>query len=337
MVSIRYHIVTLVAVFLALGIGVAVGSTVIDKALVGDLENRVDSLENRLSDARTESDTMRRQLDDLTHRDDELDAEGPEALLAGTLDGVSVLVVAAQGIDEGPIDKLHAAVEAAGGSYQGTVWVTARLALSDDDAVAALADLVGSASTEPAALRQRLEEQLAARVWAASGNGPAVDGLGDGTAAGASLGLDALLEDLADARFIRLADRPGSNERDLAGVRLVVVSGAGAELADDAFLQPFVAAVAAGGPAPLVAAEAAPAPGGAGPQGGTTTTLAPPEAGFVRHVRDDAALRERVSTVDDLEVFEGRAATVLALKGLARGAVGHYGTGDGADALLPTP
>ena len=41
--------------------------------------------------------------------------------------------------------------------------------------------------------------------------------------------------------------------------------------------------------------------------------------------------------MDDLELFEGRAAVVLAVEDLARGVVGHYGLGEDAQRLLPAP
>ena len=58
---------------------------------------------------------------------------------------------------------------------------------------------------------------------------------------------------------------------------------------------------------------------------------------FVGPIRDDDALSDRVSTVDDLESFAGWAGVVLALEDLASGQLGHYGVGDGADRLLPAP
>ena len=52
-------------------------------------------------------------------------------------------------------------------------------------------------------------------------------------------------------------------------------------------------------------------------------------------VHDDDELAAVVSTVDDLDLFEGPITAVLALADLARGVVGQYGYGDGADAALP--
>ena len=44
MLNLRYHVVSLVAVFLALGIGVIMGATVIDRVTVDQLRNRLDSV-----------------------------------------------------------------------------------------------------------------------------------------------------------------------------------------------------------------------------------------------------------------------------------------------------
>jgi hypothetical protein len=42
-----------------------------------------------------------------------------------------------------------------------------------------------------------------------------------------------------------------------------------------------------------------------------------------------------VSTVDDVDLVEGRVATALALAGLGRGPRGQYGVGAGADGAVP--
>ena len=50
MINLRYHIVSVVAVFLALGIGLALGSTFVDSILVNELEDEIFTvLENFLN------------------------------------------------------------------------------------------------------------------------------------------------------------------------------------------------------------------------------------------------------------------------------------------------
>jgi hypothetical protein len=52
-------------------------------------------------------------------------------------------------------------------------------------------------------------------------------------------------------------------------------------------------------------------------------------------IRTDDALTKRISTVDDLDLSEGRVAGVLAVANLGRSVIGDYGYGDGADRALP--
>ena len=51
-------------------------------------------------------------------------------------------------------------------------------------------------------------------------------------------------------------------------------------------------------------------------------------------IRQSNPLNKNVSTVDDLESFDGDAAVVLALEDL-NDLHGHYGVGNGASSLLP--
>ena len=68
--------------------------------------------------------------------------------------------------------------------------------------------------------------------------------------------------------------------------------------------------------------------GGTGPPTGPGRVVA--------GVRDDAELSRLVSTVDNLEWFNGLVSTVLGLEEIGRGARGHYGEGRGAAAPIPT-
>jgi hypothetical protein len=57
--------------------------------------------------------------------------------------------------------------------------------------------------------------------------------------------------------------------------------------------------------------------------------------GLLAAVRSSAATAETVSTVDSTWQRGGQVVTVLALAREVAGTTGHYGTGDGADSLLP--
>jgi len=73
---------------------------------------------------------------------------------------------------------------------------------------------------------------------------------------------------------------------------------------------------------------------------GAVVLAAPPEANVagsvLRAVRDDAALASRLSSVDNCGTPSGDVVVVLALADAVRREFGHYGTGPGASAPLPS-
>ena len=84
--------------------------------------------------------------------------------------------------------------------------------------------------------------------------------------------------------------------------------------------------MAATGPTPVVVASAAV---GDDPERTRNAVVGP--------IRSDEPLKKNVSTVDDLESFDGLAAVVLAVEDLDNDVHGHYGVGDGATSLPPAP
>jgi hypothetical protein len=61
-INFRFHLVSLVAVFLALALGVVMGSTVIDRAIVDRLSSQIDSVKKRADAERAENRTLRDQM-----------------------------------------------------------------------------------------------------------------------------------------------------------------------------------------------------------------------------------------------------------------------------------
>ncbi|MBK9178310.1 MAG: copper transporter [Acidimicrobiales bacterium] len=360
MVNLRYHIVSIVAVFLALGIGVTVGSTIVDRAIVGALEDRLDSLEGRLEDTQAENDRLRGEVDRLEAERDALADEG-SLLLAGRLADVPLLVLSMQGVAQEPVDELAVSLGSAGARYQGALRFTERLALADPDDVAELAAIVGTPSTDPRRVRDVLAARLGTALLAtASADVDAGAGAGAGVPSEPAPGPEAtagtspepapgttgapttsvppadgtssagtLLRELLDAGFLdgELVAPEGADPASvpLPGTRVVLVSGAGAVLPDGDLMDPLVRVLATADPAPAVAAESS----------------EPSEDGpvdvFVSWIRSDEALARRVSTVDDLQRFAGQAAVVIALEQLPDGVVGQYGTAGDAQRLLPAP
>ena len=314
MVNFRFHLVSLVAVFLALGIGIIVGSTVIDQATVQGLERNVDALEQQRDDARRNRDALRSEL----ARWEELQAELPGEVVAARLADVPVLLVAVEGVERDLVDRAHAWFAAAGAVDQGTVWLGEKLAASEPADRRALAEIVGSSASRSEAV------QRAALAALAEALAPPLNP--ESSAPAETTPTAPVLVPLRDGGFVRF-DAPEGSAADLTGLprpgtRLVVLSGRGARLADADVAVPLTHLLADRVGTSVVAAEGAPDDDG-------------DRGAFVRAIRDDGELRARVSTVDDLDLAYGQLALVLALEDLAGGAVGHYGLA--ADRLLPSP
>ncbi|HEX2192730.1 MAG TPA: copper transporter [Acidimicrobiales bacterium] len=305
MINLRYHVVSLVAVFLALTVGIVMGSTVIDKVTVDALNRRVDEVSRRVRNAEEEN---RRLGDQLTNVRDFAD-QARDHLSHAHLRGVPVLVVGVTGIDRKPVEGLRQALVSSEATLAGTVWFTAKMRLDSETDTRALASALGLAVDQPDVVRRQALEVVARTLAGRSDANP--------------------LPALADAGFVvfdappdqATALAPALTSLPAAGLRVVLVSGAGADVGDDELAVPLAAAMGQSG-ARLVAAEAGQdTPGG--------------RAVFVGLLRRDTSVGPRISTVDDLESSGGQAAVVLALADLAAPRTGHYGVGPGAERLLP--
>jgi hypothetical protein len=358
-INLRYHIVSITAVFLALGIGLAFGASFVDTATVSQLKNRLEGIEqqNITLEARTgRLEDRIRQLDD---RDEALRQQGSGQLVAGRLQDVPVVILAVRGIDEDPVGAAADAVVAAGARFGGVLWFTDRLVLDDDAEVGDLAAALNVDSDDPAVLRATLIRRLgailtdAATPITAAPVDPAVDPALDPAATtvpepttvvdSTPRPVPELVQSLIAAQFLEL-EPPAASPGDFAllpeaGARYLVASGTGAVLPDHDLLLPLLRTVTldavAGQPSPVaVAVQSGPAfdadpPADADP--------AADRVAFVGPIRAEDGLRDRLSTVDDLETFAGQIAAVLALEDGGTGLFGHYGVGDGAQSLLPAP
>jgi hypothetical protein len=307
-ISFRFHIVSITAVFLAIAIGVVVGTTYVDRAVVDSLESRVDRVSRNLDQRKAENDALERDLRDVRS----YAGASADFAVDGRLAEVPVLVVALRGVDGGIADAVVDLVRRAGASTPGVAWVEDRFAIDGDEDHDAVAAALGA---DPKASDRALQEEAVGALVASLSVPP------EGVAADASP-----IERLLDAKLLSVDPR-GDSEPSLAsfaGLAPRVLLVTGTEVGDDlAELVPTFAEQAAGAGLATVAADAYRFRD-EGPDRGETLRRVLPED-----------LREQVALVDDLEAPEGRVAAVLALVEVAAGRVGHYGYGSGADGALP--
>ena len=321
MVNFRFHIVSLVAVFLALGVGVLMGSTVIDQATIDVLERNQGRLERRIESRDARIGELARQVEQWESFSGQAQAE----LLAGRLASVPVLVVTVEGVDEDLVRQVHEWLDRAGADDRGTLELSARFALAGQDDLDRLSAAAGILGRRPDAVRPVALARLATALASGPGAGPPSAAPAESTEPPPG----AMLAALRDAGFLR-HQPPAGVTLDVASLpradtRVVVVSGPGARVPDDVLAVPLVRDMIRTDFLSVVAIE----------PGGPPDHPRPPS--LVPALRADDELSARVSTVDNAATFMGQVATVLALEDLASSTRGHYGTGPGADRLVPAP
>ena len=304
MISFRYHLVSIVAVFLAVALGVLIGTTVVNQGVIDDLNRRTNAAVESSEQLRDEVATLQAQLQAWERFGEVV----RPLLIGGKLAGRRVVLVTLEGVDVTEVDGVARAVEESGGSVTAILVVTPKMALRDQVGREDLAGLLGtSAGTSP----EDLAAQAAARLGARLALGPE------------SPDRD-LLQELVAGRYVLLRGGSGLlSEVGGPGQAVVLLSGGPEEpaVSPDSFLAPLVSSLVRFGP-PVVAAE-------------TSSTAYP----FVPLLRGDGSLDGQLATVDNADTLPGRIAVVLALRDLFQdpGSGGDYGVKDGASDLLPTP
>lgn len=350
MVTFRFYVVSTVAFFLALAVGVLVGS-VLDGRIADGLQDRLERVETSLDETVAAIDQKNVEIDQLQRY---IEASAPYAV-DGRLEATSTVVVAEPGLDAAPVEDLVRRLREAGSRVEGIVWLESRWELSDEQDLAAAAELAGVDSDDPAEVRAALWELLLApeetesapnSTTTTTGEVPAGDqppGAGPATTAptttapattaptttaadGASAPVfdRAPLSELAQAGLVRLQRTDGETEAPGGELLLVAATGAASSLADPgAATTELVRQAAAAGVASVLAEVAVLPEDGSEPERGRLVTEAL-ETGPATF-----------STVDDLELLAGRVAVVLALAEVRDGTVGRYGFGPDVDGVLP--
>lgn len=120
MIDFRYHLVSIVAVFLALTVGLVLGTTMLQDPLLNTLQSETADLRGQSEDLRSERDVA----DKVNAGADELAEAVSSDMLDGRLSGLGVVLVTSPGAKPEVADGLAERVEEAGGAVVGRVAVT---------------------------------------------------------------------------------------------------------------------------------------------------------------------------------------------------------------------
>jgi hypothetical protein len=347
-VTFRFYVVSTVAFFLALAVGVVVGS-VLDGRIADSLQDRLGNVERSLDETVALMDEKNVEIDEMQRY---IESSAAFAV-QGRLEESATVVVAESGLDAGPIEDLVRRLREAGSRVEGIVWLEQRWDLDDPaDREAVEALLAEPADGSDAAdLRVALWRELVADAAPATADETTttttttnttettIDGAEQPTttttapttttavADGSPLLFDAsTLRDLADAGLVRLQQVDGGAEGDATTLNLVAVTGTSSTLSTPGDRAIELVRTAADRGIPSVLAEVPPQVDD-GEQIERGTIIA----------RGLETSPVRFSTVDDLDLVAGRVATALALDDLTRSTpvIGRYGYGPDVDGILP--
>lgn len=137
MIDFRYHIVSIVAVFLALALGLFLGSTTLQGAVFQDLQKHLTNAQNHVSSLETTVDQLNSQQD----HDRAFDQLLEPYAVAGRLSGQLVVIVSAPGANGDIRSRLVTTLEKAGATV--TADVRLQPALIDPKQDAFLSGLAG--------------------------------------------------------------------------------------------------------------------------------------------------------------------------------------------------
>ena len=305
MISLRRHVLTLVAVFLALAVGVVLGSTSVATSIrdaVVDREEttagRLESAEQELSRTRLEAERLNSMVGDLT-----------PAVADGRLSGRPVLVVVAPGASAEEADAVSEAVAAAGGIDAGRIRLTDRAVdpEADSELAALVANLpIGTAPAPDADLGTQLGTALGRAALLRSED--AEPHLPDDDRA-------TVLTTLSDAEMIEF--EPGTIR---PGQVVVVVTGPGTEESTAVRIASLARTLDGEGAGVVVVSGIASGNG--------------PDALLVLR----SSGQDDVSTVDNVGTEAGQLAAVLALAEQLERGQGDYGLRhDATAAAAPVP
>lgn len=308
MISLRYHILSIAAVFLALAIGVVLGSTALSGRLLSGLANDKTSLGKQVTDLQTERNALNARLDDADRFGTSV---GPLAV-KGQLDQRTVALVTTADASPADRDAVSALLKSAGATVTGELHLTENF-------------------TDPSKTDQL--RAIVPRVVPAGVQLPTASDAG--TLAGGLLGpilllnpqnnqpqvkrdeSTAALTALSQGGFIRAG-------QDLRPAQLAVVITGGPAAGDGAgdkaaTVARFATQVRRSGVGAVLAGRSGSADG----------------TGPIGVVRADTAATSILSTVDDVDAAAGRVVTVLALHEQLNGHAGRYGTAGNAQAPAP--
>jgi copper transport outer membrane protein MctB len=312
-IDFRYHLVSLIAVFLAVALGIVIGTTALNAPILEDLEGEVAALAEDKRELETQTQELQAQVD----TGDAFGQAVAPALVAGSLAGRSVVLVATgEDVATETVEELTTLVGEAGGTVTGTIRL--QPGYTDPAGAAEVQSYVTGPGLPTGVTLPETDDtgQLVGSLLGQVLMRPAAPGATVPDTA-------ALSSVLAGLRALDVLDVESAS---VTSADYAVLLTAGAPAEEDAAqrtdaLVDLALALDAAGSGAVVAGDAASAG----------------DTGLVGVIRADPEDSAAVSTVDNVDTAPGGISTVLALGREGAGTSGAYGVGEDTQPVPPVP
>jgi hypothetical protein len=190
-IDFRYHLVSIVAVFLALAVGIVLGSTELRGAALSALDRTSSSLSSKLDAANNENTALQQQV----QGDHQFASAAEPVLLKNLLEGKRVLIITTPGAPSTVVNGVKTGLSDAGATISGQVALSSKFADTSASNLSLLDQLTERVTPASLTLVNGTPQQQAAQVLASAlvshsssnsnGNGTS-NGSGNGSSSGSN-------------------------------------------------------------------------------------------------------------------------------------------------------
>jgi hypothetical protein len=330
-IDFRYHLVSIVAVFLALAVGIVLGSTELRGAALSALDRTSSALSTKLEAADNENSALQQEV----QGDHQFASAAQPVLLKHLLDSKKVVIITAPGASSSVVNGIKTSLSDAGATVSGQVALSSKFADTSASNLSLLSQLTQRVAPASVTLVNGSPQQQAAQVLASalvsagsgSGSGNAKGGSGNGSQNGSGNGsvsaqtAQTILSSYSAGQFITVSGQPSS------GATLAVIvapnsvpQGGTSDPANQAVVA-LAQEFGTGSQATVVA--------------GPTAASGPGSA--ISAVRSSGAAND-ASTVDNADSVVGQIVVAQALEQQMNGKKpGSFGTQSNANSAGPSP
>ena len=327
MIDFRYHLVSIVAVFLALAIGIVLGSTELQGPTYNLLNQTTAKLQNELDQASSQRDAAQQQA---SLGQNYAQAVEP-VVLHNLLAGQRLLIVTEPGAPASVVTAISsAATQDAGATVTGQIALQSKFFDNSDTTLAALNQINlamsqadGIVLTTGTTYQDQAAQVIAGEILTAGSGSSAgaLPGSSPSTSSGQDTNAQTMLGAYANEGFLTISGQPSVPATLVVIVTPQAAPSDGSADPVDQLLVPVAEELAAKSSATVAAGVSA--------DSGPGSPIA---------VLRASSAASKVSTIDDADFVAGQSVVIQALAAQLNGAnPGSYGFANGASAVAPSP